>query len=167
MGYGCHLTDLMRKYLDNVMHLEGARNVAAIIATGGYTNKKTAPGMSEAMMMTDYLKRSGSTTVIFQEKAARTTAENLKNVQRMLPYYHLTGRRIVIFCDEAHKLKVKLLAHFIFGFVPEIRAHKVTGGLAAKIKQLFVATPLTVLALWFPFFERMELRRRERIMDES
>ncbi|MEK7460435.1 MAG: ElyC/SanA/YdcF family protein [Patescibacteria group bacterium] len=167
LGYGCHLTKPMRVYLDNVAHFVGARNVAAIVTTGGYTNKKTAPGISEAMMMADYLKRNGVTTIILQEKEAQTTAENLKNVDRMLAYHHLRGRPIVIFCDEAHKLKVKLLSYFILGHIPHIWAHRVTGEFATKLKQVLIATPLNVLALWFPSLERMECERRERIMRNS
>ncbi|KKT74043.1 MAG: hypothetical protein UW71_C0037G0007 [Parcubacteria group bacterium GW2011_GWB1_44_7] len=166
-GYGCHLTESMRRYLDRVVSFVERNNVVAIIVTGGYTNRKSAPGISEAGMMAAYLKKQGVTVPILLEKMAVTTNENLRGVARIANERRLSDRRVVVFCDNARGLKVKILARLILGHWPEIKTHKLTKGLAAKIKQLVIATPLDVLASQFPFFERMELRRKEHIMNNS
>jgi len=67
-GYGCHLTESMRRYLDRVVSFVERNNVVAIIATGGYTNRKSAPGISEADMMATYLKDRGVAVPVFLEK---------------------------------------------------------------------------------------------------
>ncbi len=56
LGYGCHLTQPMKNYLDSVISFVKRNGVTAIVATGGYTNRKSAPGISEAGMMASYLK---------------------------------------------------------------------------------------------------------------
>ena len=155
LGYGCHLTESMKKYLDLVVSFIKAENVAAIIATGGYTNRKSAPGISEAGIMATYLKECGVTMPILLEKTAVTTNENLRSVARITREQQLANRRIVIFCDSARSFKVKILARLILGRWPEIRVYELTSGLATKIKQFLVATPLYVLASQFPFFEKM------------
>lgn len=167
LGYGCHLTEPMKKYLGLVASFVEDGNVAAIITTGGYTNRKSAPGVSEAGMMAAYLKECGVATPILLEETAVTTNENLRSVIRIARERQIAEKRVVIFCDSARSLKVRILTRLILGRWPEIRAYELTSGLVAKIKQLLVATPLDVLASQFPFFEKMELRRKEHIMNNS
>lgn len=167
LGYGCHLTETMKGYLDSVVRCVETNEVAAVIATGGYTNRKSAPGISEARMMADYLKERGVAVPVLLEETAITTNENLRSVVRIASEQQLTGIQVVIFCDSARSLKVWILARLILGHWPEIRSYELTKGLATKTKQLLVATPLDVLASQFPFFEKMELRRKERIMNKS
>lgn len=167
LGYGCHLTEPMKRYLDFVASFVETGNIGSIITTGGYTNRKSAPGVSEAGMMAAYLKERGVTLPIILEETAVTTNENLRSVIRIARERRLTDKRIVVFCDGARSFKVRILARLILGRWPEIRAYKLTKGLVAKIKQLLVATPLDVLASQFPFFEKMELRRKEHIMNNS
>ncbi len=167
LGYGCHLTEPMKKYLDFVASFAKANNVAAIIATGGYTNRKSAPGISEAGMMAAYLKEWGIAKPIILEETAVTTNENLRSVMRILHEQRLADKRVVVFCDSARSFKVKILARLILGRWPEVKTYELTRGLVAKLKQIFVATPFDMLASRFSFFERMELRRKEYIMDNS
>lgn len=168
LGYGCHLTDPMKKYLDSVTRFVETNEVVAVITTGGYTNRKTAPGVSEAGMMANYLKKCGVAVPILLEESARTTNENLHGVARIVDKrQQFTNASMVIFCDSARSLKVRILAQLILGQQPKIVAYELTSGLAAKVKQLFIATPLDILACRFPFFEKMELRRKERIMNNS
>ena len=167
LGYGCHLTEPMKKYLDLVVSFARAGNVAAIITTGGYTNRKSAPGVSEAGMMAAYLEEQGVTVPILLEEVAVTTNENLRGVARITRERRLTNKRVVIFCDNARNIKVKILAWLILDHWPETKTYELTKGLVAKIKQLVIATPLDILASQFPFFEKMELRRKEYIMNNS
>jgi len=167
LGYGCHLTEPMRKYLDLVARFVKKNKVVAIIATGGYTNRKSAPGISEARMMAAYLEEQGVTAPILLEEMAVTTNQNLRGVARIIRERQLTDKRVIIFCDNARSLKVKILARLILGYWPETKTYELTRGLVAKIKQLVIATPLDVFASRFPFFEKMELRRKEHIMNNS
>lgn len=167
LGYGCHLTEPMQKYLDLVASFMEDGNVVAIITTGGYTNRKSAPGVSEAGIMAAYLKECGVATPILLEETAVTTNENLRSVVRIARERQIAEKRVVIFCDSARSFKVRILARLILGRWPEIRAYELTSGLVAKIKQFLVATPLDVLASQFSFFEKMELRRKEHIMNNS
>ncbi len=167
LGYGCHLTQPMKNYLDSVISFVKRNGVTAIVATGGYTNRKSAPGISEAGMMASYLKERGVKTPIILEEASVTTNGNLRSVDRIIREQHLVDQRLVIFCDRARSFKVKILARLILGCWPEVRTYELTKGLVAKIKQIFVATPLNLLSSQFPFFEKMELRRKERIMNNS
>lgn len=167
LGYGCHLTEPMKKYLDSVILFVAKNRVVAIIATGGYTNRKSAPVISEAGMMADYLKERGVVVPILLEELAVTTNENLRGVAKITSERKLAHARTVIFCDDARSLKVRILARLVLGYWPEVATYKLTNGLVAKIKQLFIATPLDILASQFPFFEKMELRRKEHIMNNS
>jgi len=167
LGYGCHLTESMRRYLDRVVLFVERNNVVAIIATGGYTNRKSAPGISEAELMATYLKEREVKAPIILEETAVTTNENLRGIARITREQRVTNKRVVIFCDNARSLKVKILAWLILGHWLEIKTYELTKGLIAKIKQLVIATPLDILASQFPFFEKMELRRKEHIMNNS
>ena len=167
LGYGCHLTEPMKNYLNSVVSFVETNCVVAIVVAGGYTNRKSAPGVSEAGTMAAYLKECGVRNPIILEETAVTTNENLRGVARITSERRLTNKRVVIFCDNARGLKVKILAWLILGHWPKIKTYKLTKGLAAKIKQLVIATPLDILASQFPFFEKMELRRKEHIMNDS
>lgn len=167
LGYGCHLTEPMKNYLDSVISFVERNGVTAIVATGGYTNRKSAPGISEAGMMASYLKECGVKIPIILEETSVTTNENLRSVGRIIRERRLAVQRVVIFSDSARSFKVKVLARLILGRWPEVRTYELTKGLVAKFKQIFVATPLDVLASQFPLFEKMELRRKEHIMNNS
>jgi len=167
LGYGCHFTEPMKNYLNSVVSFVATNGVTAIVATGGYTNRKSAPGISEAGMMAAYLKEHGVTVPILLDETAVTTNENLRSVPRITHERGLTDKRVVIFCDNARSLKVKILARLILGHWPETKTYELTKGLVSKIKQFVIATPLDILASQFPFFEKMELRRKEHIMNNS
>jgi len=167
LGYGCHLTEPMKKYLDCVAAFVDTNDIATVITTGGYTNRKSAPGISEAGMMAAYLEKQGVTVPILLEETAVTTNENLRSIIRIARERRLADKRIIVFCDSARSFKVKILARFILGLWPEIKTYELTKGFVAKIKQLVIATSLDILASQFPFFEKMELRRKEHIMNNS
>jgi hypothetical protein len=167
LGYGCHLTEPMKCYLNSVVSFVETNNVAAVVTMGGYTNRKSAPGISEAGMMAAYLKARGIETPIILEETAVTTNENLRSVAGIIHERRFAGHRVVIFSDGARRFKVKVLARLILGRWTEVKTYELTKGLVAKLKQVFVATPLDVLASEFPFFEKIELQRKEHIMNNS
>lgn len=164
LGYGCHLSLEMKKYLDGVVRFSQTNKVTAIITTGGFTNKKSAPGVSEAGMMAEYLKRHGITAPIYLEERATTTYENILMVARIVHERQIEDCHMVIFCDESRRFKVKIFAWSIFGYWPTISTYDLTKNLAEKIKQIFIATPLDVLASQIPVLEKLRQRRKKRIM---
>ena len=167
LGYGCHLTESMKHYLDSVVSFVADNDVEAIIVTGGCTNLKSAPGISEARMMASYLKDCWDKAPVFLEEVSVTTNDNLQNVAKILVKESFSCQRIVLFCSETHAVKVKLLARLILGCWPEVRTYELTKGLVPKLKQVFVATPLDVLALYIPFFGKLQLQRKEHIMKNA
>jgi len=162
LGYGCYLNEGMRGYLNTVIKFVNTNEVVSIITTGGFTNPKGAPGVSEAGMMAEYLSKNHSTPIILEE-FARTTTENLKGVKKILEKNpELTRLRVVIFCDSCRSLKVKIITHHILRLWPKIISCDLTKKISKKMKQLLIATPLDVIALWIPFLEKMEIKRREK-----
>lgn len=171
-GYGCHLTEKMKGYLDMVADFvnENEAVIEAVLTTGGYTNRKTAPGISEAGMMTNYLEQKIKSVPIITSALATTTKENVDAAK-----VYITSRQspteqvwqVIIFCDTPHKLKMLTLARVILGFRPDVMSYPITGGLMTMVKQTVIGTPLSLLALRYPFFKKLEDERRQRIMNES
>lgn len=162
LGYGCILTDRVKGYLDKVIDFVQNSNVSAIITTGGFTNPKEAPGVSEAKMMADYILFKGAVRApIVLEEDAFTTNENLKNCA-LIYKQRFSGKPVVVFCDRARIIKVKVLFRLAFGFWPEVKYYEITKGLSEKLRQIIIATPLDILATIFPLLEKLERRRREK-----
>src|SRR5688572_7591171 len=52
LGYGCHLTPIVRAYLDRAAErIKSGPAESWVITTGGRTAARTAPGISEAALM--------------------------------------------------------------------------------------------------------------------
>lgn len=169
LGYGYHLTDPIKRYLEFVTSFirQQRSGTTTIITTGGYTNRKSAPGVSEAGMMAGYLKECGVTAQIIVEESSVTTIENLRNVKSIAHELGFTGKQIVVFCDSARSFKVRIIGRLIISCWLKINTYKLTKGVVANLKQLIIATPLDILASQFSFFEKMALRRKEDIMNNS
>ncbi|MDP2648176.1 MAG: hypothetical protein Q8P35_02980, partial [Candidatus Yanofskybacteria bacterium] len=60
-GYGCHLVTPdsrdtpLKNYLDRVVQFLNTHRPSAVVLCGGYTQQKSAPGVSEAALMRDYI----------------------------------------------------------------------------------------------------------------
>lgn len=165
LGYGCHLTEKMQRYLDGVVAFVKNNSVAWVIATGGYTNKKSAPKMSEAEVMANYLRRHG--IAVITENAARTTVENFEGIAKIICRRNIRPTSIVVFCNKTHATKARVIGRAILGVWPEIKPADVLGTSGKEICKQVIATPLDVLSLWIPFIRRQGLRRKEHIMRNS
>lgn len=163
LGYGCHLTDPIKRYLEKVAAYDSAIPFYLIITTGGFTQEKSAPGVSEARMMADYLESFGVSTPVILEEEALTTLENLRFVYELVRANGLENKKLVIFCDSARAFKIKLLARLIFGKWPRIASYDFSKSVRPKLKQLFINTPIELLAFFVPPLERLGLRKRERL----
>lgn len=166
LGYGCHLNPGMERYLNTVAHFVNINETEKIVLAGGFTNSQSAPGISEAGMMQQYLKRKISTQMILEE-SSRTTTENLKSIKKVIEEQKLENYSLIIFCDSCRSLKVRLIARFTFGFWPQIKTYQLTKSLIQRAKQILLATPLDCLAFWIPSLEKMEIKRKENLIIKS
>lgn len=171
-GYGPHLTPQYKEYLNYVAELVKSWQAAGwhvvVVATGGYTCSKTAPGISEAEVAARYLANQGVNGWIYLEDNSVTTNENIKFAKRTILRLPQTISQIVIFCDHCRRFKVKFAARFYFGSAEcHILTHDITRNKIQKLKQYLVATPLDVLSLFMPFLERFELERKEKMIAVS
>ncbi len=166
MGYGCHLTKKITQYLDCV--LENLNNGDVVITSGGFTQQKSAPGLSEALVMEKYLKEKCSKDITFlKEEGSITTYQNLQNSKCII----LTIKpkaEIVIVCDFSRSIKIWIMSLFIFGVpMPRIITQDLSENCYEKVKQVFVATPLDLLAEIFPILRKIKEERKRRLMKIS
>lgn len=167
LGYGCHLTDPVRKYLNSVVkYVKRDHRVSLIITSGGFTARKSAPGVSEAGMMAEYLRSQDLTIPILLEQESRTTKENFLHV-RTKTEQEPAFREIVIFCDSCRRFKVFVFALYYLRRWPTIKTYDLTKSWKAKLRQVCMATPLDLLSFVIPALEKRELAIRERRMDSS
>lgn len=166
MGYGCHLTKKIMQYLNCV--LENLKNGDIVITSGGFTQQKTASGISEALMMEEYLKEGCSKNVTFiKEESSITTYQNLKNSKCVISQIK-KDNKITIVCDFSRSIKIWIMSLFIFGVpMPRIITQNLSESCYEKIKQIFVATPLDLLAEILPILRRIKEGRKRKLMKIS
>lgn len=163
-GYGCKLTSGYEQYLERVIRFIRENLVVLVVCCGGYSQKKTCPTKSEAMVMRDYLKsklhfRGINDLKILCESASLTTRKNLEEAKSFINGFSPEQYQLVIFCDASRALKVKVLTETIF---PEYETTVETydllkrGKAGAQLK----STILEVLALRFPALARWHHRQR-------
>ncbi|MFZ5365038.1 MAG: YdcF family protein [Patescibacteria group bacterium] len=167
MGYGCHLSAGLKAYLDVVVNFAKYNQLVAIICSGGFTNQKSAPGISEASVLAGYLRHCGVFQPIYLDESARTTSENLYGARRVMAEKSLRPDRIVIFCDTARAMKVRILARLILGNWPLIITYDLSKRKVEWLKQTMIATPLDVAGMAIPEIRRAMLRRRQKFMAKS
>lgn len=167
MGYGCHLTDGLIAYLDVAVNFAKYNQLAAIICSGGFTNQRSAPGVSEASVLAGYLRQSGVFQPIYLDESARTTAENLHGARAVMKEKRLRPKSLVIFCDAARAMKVRILARAILGQWPLIITYDLSKKKAEWLKQTLIALPLDVVGLAVPALREAMVKRRKKIMEKS
>lgn len=150
-GYGVKLTPNLRHYLDEVVrYLDGKDTHVEVITSGGFTNPREKPNVSEAGLMAGYLRsKNGFRNDIFREDRALTTLQNLRFAKK-----HLSQRRppqITIFCDSVQAFKVEFLAKRIFrGSKVVVRGIDFGRTEKETIIQLCLSTPLVILGYYLP-----------------
>lgn len=172
LGYGCHLTPEMARYLDKVVLFIQRNPVYMIIVSGGFTNPKTAPGVSEAGMLARELRirlqaRKTEYTMIIKDEKPIDTKGNLRGIKQICEECRIKDVPLVIFCDSGHAPKVRLFSLFLHRSWPTIKTHSLTNGMLAKAKHIFIVTPLEMGALIIPYMERRRVKRREEIVANS
>jgi hypothetical protein len=120
LGYSCHLTPLVRRYLDSVCRdLKTTPPETVLFFSGGFTMDATAPGVSEARMMADYLGAHIDREHVLDEQA-RTTLENLRNLARTCRDRGIAASSVVICCDRVRRKKIAHVARRLLGGPPQL-----------------------------------------------
>lgn len=132
-GYGCHLdSPLGWTYLPKVQMFikENKDFISAVIFCGGFTQRKTANGYSEACVMSSFLTQDidDKPPKFILEENSYTTFYNICNASRIIASIPLecllTGRinrKIIIFCEATGSANVMMLArHFMLKLVESI-----------------------------------------------
>lgn len=167
LGYGCHLHEEMKNYLRLVAGWTRNRGDMVVITTGGFTNPNSAPGVSEASMMADYLLKIGVDVPIILEENARTTRENLLNVRGILYEQNLQPESVTIFSDSIRGFKVKVLAKAIFKIRPiKFIGYNLTRNWKSKAKQMLIGTPVEILGHYLPLVEKAKLKKRLKVISK-
>ncbi len=119
MGYGNDWYRIQR-YVWFALKIASEERVSAIIFTGGDTTDKSTGGPWEFKTEAETMKAlakaeialTGKRMRILLEKNAYDTLSNLENSKRLIDD---ENEEIVIVCNEAHLLKVKMAAIKVFG----------------------------------------------------
>jgi hypothetical protein len=123
-GYGCHLTPGVEKYLDKVIDFCNRQQADAIIFSGGYTNRATAPRRSEAKTMKAYLlpRLTYSPQFIFLEEDSYMTPENIKNSAEIIKQEGLLSPEgaFTVFCEVSRGIIVDIFSRRYIGQKPNI-----------------------------------------------
>lgn len=119
-GYGCRLVPELTSYLDRTVRFVNEHQPAHLILTGGFTQQKTCPGVSEAALMAIYIReRLAHVPRIHLEEESYTTFGNVRNarnrIQRLEPvadaWQGPDPRRnvVTVFCEAQRALKTLVL----------------------------------------------------------
>jgi hypothetical protein len=167
LGYGCHLTEALKQYLLEVTYFlrwqdMGQNTRIIIITSGGFTNHSSAPNVSEAKMMADFLKEHTFCEILTDRKA-RTTRENIYGVSEVLKRNDLNPDKVFIFCDKLREIKVSFFAKRVLKTPFEVITHDFHKGWKSWVKQA-VATPLTLVGFYLPILHKIEILLRKRKM---
>lgn len=177
LGYGCHLTEGLKDMLDKVLAFDCSpgMNVKAIFATGGFTNQKSAPDISEAKLMRDYLNSNNVRNSVYIDESAITTEDNIRALKDLIGQGYVEGIRhikdlnVMIFCDKLHAKKVNKIMSRVFS--EDVRytvvAAKIIEPTLKNILIQSIAVHLDVLAMDHDFIKRRQLERKRRIIAKS
>ena len=154
LGHMRHLFPIspaMRQFLLAVSdYIYAHPNVELMIASGGCTNKKTAPYLSEAKVMARFLESDGVRVPILLDEIARSTKGNLFGVKRILGQEQLKPKVIVIFCEESRRWKIRFFAQRILGNGFVLIKQSLKTRPIIYFLQIAVVTPLEIIAHYFP-----------------
>lgn len=170
-GYGCHYehTPLASIYLPMVVQFCKVWQPDMIIFSGGQTQKKSAPEVSEAGLMKSVVapQLSYEPVRMCLNTTAFTTLDNVQGASRFIhEWFPGQKTQITIFCEATRALKVNILArHFLIHLVEsidDIRIETASWERADPKKEL-LATVYDYLAITLPWLGLAERARRFRI----
>lgn len=166
-GYGCKMKPELRDYLDRVVRFVNENKPECIILCGGFTQRKSVPGMSEARLMRNYVMPKIGSWLHSEllEESSYTTLENIKNSVKLINnFFHQKEVRVTIFCEATRALKVDMLTKHFLGYRANIET--ASWELMSPTLQI-ISTVFEWAAVRFPllnsYFHWKRLRRAELI----
>ena len=182
-GYGCHLDTPLKPYLDRVVRFinDIPSDVSLqVIFSGGLTQQMTAPGITEANLMAEYVhmhpdrRRMGY--LCFKEKSAFTTYGNISGATELVYKWRANtangvpfkSTKITIFCEATRAAHVVMLArHFLLPFVKnidDINVETASWERANPFKQVgnLIYNKLAITYPWLGLAERERRHRMQR-----
>ena len=176
-GYDCHLdSPLGWAYLPKVVKfiLENRDSIMFVICCGGFTQRKTASGVSEAFLSGEYIRKElkRECPEIYLEYDSYTSYGNIEEasngISKIANFYRYNTKnfRIVIFCEATRSANVIMLArHFMLKFVEsidDITVETASWERADPFKQAFNLI-YNKLAITFPWLRLAEREQAKRI----
>ncbi|GEM_PF-1977505 len=171
-GYGCHFdSPLGWIYLPEVVRFidENFYRIRLVIPLGGFTQRETAPGISEAGLMAEYLRaRCKNIPLILVEDGSYTTYGNSqKGAEKIEENGPIDKSKTIIvhFCEATRAANVVMLdRHFLLHLVQtidDIIVRTASWEKANPFKQVgnLIYNKLAISFPWLGLAER-ELRRR-------
>ena len=173
-GYGCHLVPELQGYLDRVAEFAIRHRPDCFIFCGGFTQRKSAPGVSEARMMREYIipKLIQANFRNFREYLEDDSYTTLDNIERAamkiqgMEWLWLSGQdmKLTVFCEATRALKVDYLVRHFVGQRPNLET--ASWELMPPWKQI-VSTLCECAAAKCPplarYYRNKRIRRAERI----
>jgi hypothetical protein len=172
LGYGCHVTPMVRRFLDavavDILELTGGGPTASgasavhveplLITSGGFTNPRSAPGVSEARAFARYLSDRGVELETLLDEDALTTLHNLRGVSALLGPRGIAAEQIVICCDAARRAKIAHVARPLLGGSPTLWTYDFGRTRAQTAVQQTLGLLFDAAALRVPWVERISWR---------
>lgn len=179
-GYGCHLTDPegrptpLKPYLGKVANFINQHDPDLVVFCGGYTQRKSAPGVSEAGLMSSYLDHDqkiipGRKTLFVNEANSYTTFKNIEYAANLIGLESWEGKvRVTIFCEATRSPIVIMLARHFMGnmvaSIDDITVETASWERADPFKQAknLIYNKLAIKFPWLGLAEREHARRIRR-----
>lgn len=167
-GYGCHLVPELQGYLDRVARFCNEQQPDCLILCGGFTQRKSAPGRSEARVMKEYIipALKYAPKLVYTEEDSYTTPDNIENSAKSMRNDGLLedSTTLTVFCEATRALKTDLLVRHFIGRRATIET--ASWELMSPAKQI-VSTLYDWAAITFPplarYFRNKRLQRAEQI----
>ncbi len=192
LGYARPL-EAIKKYLDYSMvrlvfeMIISPHDYFVVITSGGKTRALTAPDISEAQLMADYIKsrvsdiyahivfnqrfhslaQSQQTSIqerlqILTDEQALTTQQNLEGIKRILKEEDVEAKEIHITVDSCRSLKARIFGLIILKRFCHMHKFNLTKRFVTKVKQLMFITPADIAVciskqFGIRYFERKQL----------
>ncbi|OGN01332.1 MAG: hypothetical protein A3I26_01185 [Candidatus Yanofskybacteria bacterium RIFCSPLOWO2_02_FULL_43_10] len=177
-GYGCHLdTPLGRVYLPRMLKFIKENVPDYIILLGGFTQRKSAPGVSEAKLMLTWFFDQMSTPDqkrFLIEENSYTTLENSRNGAILIPRIlgltmsddHLPEIKITHGCEATRAANIIMLDRYFMGglvkSIDDITVETASWERADPFRQVKTLIH-DKLAITYPWLGLAERERRKRI----
>jgi hypothetical protein len=178
-GYGCHLTDSsgadtpLKPYLDRVRRYLHDNQPDLVVFCGGHTQRRSAPGVSEASLMLAYAARKIALAALGRMVAEEDSYTTYENIEKAADAIRRTRNivkpdtqdplKITIFCEAQRALLVIMLArHFMRDLVDSIDDITVETASWERADPFRQARNLVYnrLAMSFPLLARRERAQR-------